>query len=153
MEKSAKSLEEQRREKQRKLARWILNLNLRRKLVKISGRAKAAARDVAALKSSKVISKMAFNCGASRFTLLQREVVVQASPKLENFKAKNITMRLKSRCRRCRSTTCGGPRSRWVQYKHCTAHAHLFVVKEEDGERVFSSKTIFALGSSGERDY
>ena len=76
LEKSAKSLEEQRREKQRKLARYHPIIEQRflsqwpRSLThcgKISGKAKTVVKDADVPKSLKVTLRMASNCGVSRF--------------------------------------------------------------------------------------
>ena len=54
----------------RKLVRLIFNTTEAEVYcVKISGRAKAAVRDVDAHKSLKVILRMVSNCGASRFSM------------------------------------------------------------------------------------
>ena len=57
--------------------------------MKLSGRAKAAARDVDALKSLKVISRMDFSCGAYRFSILRRNIFFGNKLKI-NLKKKNL---------------------------------------------------------------
>ena len=57
--------------------------------LKISGRAKAAARDVDALKSLKVILRMDFSCGAYRFSILRRNIFFGNKLKI-NLKKKNL---------------------------------------------------------------
>ena len=89
LEKSAKSLEDQRREKQRKIARWLEPKKIKNQVWNVSGRVKVVVRDAGGLKSLKMTSKMAFNCGASRFTFF-KEFVVQTSLKsIGNFPKKN----------------------------------------------------------------
>ena len=66
----------------RKLVRLIFNTTEAEvKCVKISGRVKAAVRDVDAHKSLKVILRMVSNCGASRFSMLRIKIFLQPSSK------------------------------------------------------------------------
>ena len=89
----------------------------KKKVWNVSGRVKAVVRDADELKSLKMTSKMAFNCGASRFYFVKDSEnfwCKQVQNRFENFPDKKLKTKMWNfRCRRCRSTTCGGQTSRW----------------------------------------